>query len=772
MESLTTRIDSQFKEIRGDMKEIRDGCNKYEGPHPSSDCDDKPMGRPKEEVANYASRGYRGGYRGNYYGRNPSNWRNHQYYHRDENLNSNPGEENSPILRLPKKRLDESEFKKIMREFIIAQKTANDFVKNQFYNLKAKVEQGQKNHQAVIQDLETNFGRTSDHQSLSPPSTLPSNTQTNPKPSTLNEKPYRSPPARNKHVNVVFTRSGMPNYGKFLKDLVSNKSKMEQIFAAFLTEECSVILQNKIPAKLGDPRSFLIPCKLANSVEYLTLADLGVSINLIPYSLYAALSGTTLKSTRMSIRLANHTYQYPIGVAENMLVQVGKFVFHVDLLSCEWRKMTEYIVPAGRVVVSTGRYIVPAGRVVVSTGRSVVPAGNVIVVSAGRLSVIPTGRVIQNGNIMKRTERDHDGRVIILPPMTAEEHIAVKMESKARTTLLQSISDDHVALTLKTKGGLELLSFDDFYYKLKTLEVDIKGYSTFSSSQSIRPSHSAFVSATSASKKMSYGDSLNYSSTTTYSVPSNSQTGSHRYGNVIEDVLQLFVADTEPEQQLAYEDFEQIEKLDLEEMDLKWQMAMLSVRVHKAKGGNDKQRYSSFKIKEIGKKEEDLKALINVDTLVDWTDHDSESDRVIATKEFESAAKIYNLITGADSKEASTADDAREFALMGVTSEENPFSAAEDEGIFDSGCSRSMTESAAKIYNLITGADSKEASTTDDAREFALMGVTSEENPFSAVEDEGIFDSGCSRSMTDPFSSGRIIGLIPNLNHLMTSSTS
>nr|GFB88611.1 xylulose kinase-1 [Tanacetum cinerariifolium] len=62
-----------------------------------------------------------------------------------------------------------------------------------------------------------------------------------------------------------------------------------------------------------------------------------------------------------------------------------------------------------------------------------------------------------------------------------------------------------------------------------------------------------------------------------------SKTGSHRSGNVIQDVLQLFVADTEPEQQLAYKDFKQIEKLDLEEMDLKWKMAMLSVRVHKFK---------------------------------------------------------------------------------------------------------------------------------------------------------------------------------------------
>nr|GEU48304.1 xylulose kinase-1 [Tanacetum cinerariifolium] len=46
---------------------------------------------------------------------------------------------------------------------------------------------------------------------------------------------------------------------------------------------------------------------------------------------------------------------------------------------------------------------------------------------------------------MKRTGRDRDGRVIILPLMTAEEHIVVQRESKARTTLLQSIPDDHVA---------------------------------------------------------------------------------------------------------------------------------------------------------------------------------------------------------------------------------------------------------------------------------------------------------------------------------------
>nr|GEU71248.1 retrotransposon protein, putative, Ty1-copia subclass [Tanacetum cinerariifolium] len=224
-------------------------------------------------------------------------------------------------------------------------------------------------------------------------------------------------------------------------------------------------------------------------------------------------------------------------------------------------------------------------------------------------------KVIQNGSSLKRTGRDRDERVIILPSTTADEHIVVQRESKARTTLLQSIPNDHVAdfhymddardiwnavkarfggnakfqkmrksmlkqeflefrigeakglhkgydrmqkilsqlnqlkakpedkyinlkflralpsswsqvaLTLKTKGGLEVLSFDDLYYKLKTLEVDVKGYTTFSSSQSAGPSHYAFVSTTSASKKMSYGDSLSYSLTTTYTAPSNSKTG-------------------------------------------------------------------------------------------------------------------------------------------------------------------------------------------------------------------------------------------------------
>nr|GEU95226.1 hypothetical protein [Tanacetum cinerariifolium] len=268
------------------------------------------------------------------------------------------------------------------------------------------------------------------------------------------------------------------------------------------------------------------------------------------------------------------------------------------------------------------RYVVPTGRVIVPTGRDIWNAA----------------RAKFGGNAESKKMRKS---------MLKQEFSKFRIEDEdINLKFLRALpsSWSQVALTLKTKCGLELLSFDDLYYKLKTLEVDVKGYTTFSSSQSAGLSHSAFVSTTSASKKMSYGESLSYSSTTTYSAPSNSKTG----------------------------------KLDLEEMDLKWQMAMLFVRVHKFK--QKAERKIDFDKKESARFNKKKVRCYKCQQ----RDHDSESDGVITAKEFgmiagcdsedaikEGAAKIYNLITGADTEEADTAYDTREFALMGATSERN-----------------------------------------------------------------------------------------------------
>ncbi|GKC91325.1 reverse transcriptase domain-containing protein [Tanacetum coccineum] len=95
------------------------------------------------------------------------------------------------------------------------------------------------------------------------------------------------------------------------------------------------MIQNKVPPKFGDPGSFLIPCNFSKAFSCNALADLGASIDLIPYSLYAKLSLETPKPTKMSVRLADRSFQHPIRIAKNMLVEVGKFTFLVDFVILE-----------------------------------------------------------------------------------------------------------------------------------------------------------------------------------------------------------------------------------------------------------------------------------------------------------------------------------------------------------------------------------------------------------------------------------------------------
>ncbi|GKB32063.1 reverse transcriptase domain-containing protein [Tanacetum coccineum] len=160
------------------------------------------------------------------------------------------------------------------------------------------------------------------------------------------------------NVPLVDVLAGMPNYGKFLKELVSNKHKLEQISSAFLSDESSAMIQNKVPPKLGDPGSFLIPCNFSKAFSCNALADLGASINLMPYSLYAKLSLETLKPTKMSIRLADRSFQHPIGIAENMLVEVGKFTFPVDFVILEMEEDSKVPLILGRPFLHTADAVI------------------------------------------------------------------------------------------------------------------------------------------------------------------------------------------------------------------------------------------------------------------------------------------------------------------------------------------------------------------------------------------------------------------------------
>ncbi|GJS49211.1 putative ribonuclease H-like domain-containing protein [Tanacetum coccineum] len=122
-------------------------------------------------------------------------------------------------------------------------------------------------------------------------------------------------------------------------------------------EEEAKFMQTFLPPKLGDLGSFLIPCNF-KTFSCNALTDLGASINLTPYSLYAKLSLETLKPTKMSVRLADRTFQYPVGIAENMLVEVGKFTFPVDFIILEMEEDSKVPLILGRPFLHTADAVI------------------------------------------------------------------------------------------------------------------------------------------------------------------------------------------------------------------------------------------------------------------------------------------------------------------------------------------------------------------------------------------------------------------------------
>ncbi|KAL8486895.1 hypothetical protein ACS0TY_023547 [Phlomoides rotata] len=150
----------------------------------------------------------------------------------------------------------------------------------------------------------------------------------------------------------------MPNYAKFLKDIMSHKRRIGEYEMVTLTEECSAILQAKIPQKLKDPGSFTILCKIGKEGKYKALCDLGASINLMPLSLFKTLSLGELKPTTMNLQLADRTVTYPRGIVEDVLVKVDKFIFPVDFVVLDM--VEDRVIPLilGRLFLATGRAMI------------------------------------------------------------------------------------------------------------------------------------------------------------------------------------------------------------------------------------------------------------------------------------------------------------------------------------------------------------------------------------------------------------------------------
>ena len=94
-----------------------------------------------------------------------------------------------------------------------------------------------------------------------------------------------------------------------------------------LHEECSVIIQRKLPPNLEDPDSFTISCTIGSLSIGKALCDLGTSINLMPLSIFNRLGIGKGKPTMMFLQLVDRSIKQPYGIVEEVLIKVDKFIF-------------------------------------------------------------------------------------------------------------------------------------------------------------------------------------------------------------------------------------------------------------------------------------------------------------------------------------------------------------------------------------------------------------------------------------------------------------
>ncbi|GKA93696.1 ribonuclease H-like domain-containing protein [Tanacetum coccineum] len=217
--------------------------------------------------------------------------------------------------------------------------------------------------------------------------------------------------------------------------------------------------------------------------------------------------------------------------------------------------------------------------------------------------------VIENGATLPKTAVV-EGVEKVMPITSAEDKAQKRLEVKARSTLMMGIPNEHqlkfnsikdaklllkaikkrfggnaatkktqrnllnlspewktYAVVWRNKAELETMSMDDLYNNLKVYEPEVKGmYSSSSSTQNM-----AFVSSSNNNTS---------SGVTTASTQVNTAYSTN-IDNLSDVVICSFFASQLNSPQLAHEDLQQIHPDDIEEMDLRWQMAMLTMRARR-----------------------------------------------------------------------------------------------------------------------------------------------------------------------------------------------
>lgn len=145
----------------------------------------------------------------------------------------------------------------------------------------------------------------------------------------------------------------MPLYAKLIKEILTNKKKLEDNETITLTTECSGIIQNNMPSKLKDPGSFSIPCIIEKFVIDKAICDLVAIVSLMSLSICEKHKLEEVRPTRMSLQLADHFVKFPIGMLENVPVRICQFYIPINFIIMDIKEDSNIPIILGRPFLST-----------------------------------------------------------------------------------------------------------------------------------------------------------------------------------------------------------------------------------------------------------------------------------------------------------------------------------------------------------------------------------------------------------------------------------
>ncbi|RDY02516.1 hypothetical protein CR513_13987, partial [Mucuna pruriens] len=182
--------------------------------------------------------------------------------------------------------------------------------------------QFQQNMTATIQDLKTQIGQLANTVSQlqsAGSSNLPSQTIPNPR----------------GNASVVTLRSGkeLPH---FTLQQLPRSTEADSESSVDPQSWPETVIPLPFPSRTISARKpkdlgiFFVPCTIGDYTFADAMLDLGASINVMPASIYRSLNFGDLDPTRMTIQLANKSIVQPLGVLEDVLVQVNELIFLTD----------------------------------------------------------------------------------------------------------------------------------------------------------------------------------------------------------------------------------------------------------------------------------------------------------------------------------------------------------------------------------------------------------------------------------------------------------